>query len=232
VEALPALGRHSTNPRGLPFFAADSTMTYDLSIRPNRTGKTSSSRGAVEFAIAKFPQFQKDGVGRFVCTDGTRRELMRIQFTDADLIESIRVSIPVKSLKTDGVPVLDLCFQLANQLGWGILDDQMGAYIERDAIPNVLNYCAAIDVSVTQFLNKQPPGRAQFSDMFLFYARTHTRLGLIALAASSAVLAGFAVLYFDMRHFHFVWIATVTLALMVSAKRVPNPRSAPRTTDS
>lgn len=193
-------------------------MTYNLSIRPNRTGKTSASRGSVEFAIAKFPELQKDGVGRFLYANDAKNQLMLIQLADSDCIESMRVSIPVKSLKTDGVSILELCFRLANQLGWGILDEQMGAYLERDAIPNVLNYYAAVDESVTQFLNKRPPGRAKFSDMFLFYARTHTRPGLLSLLASAALIAGFAVLYFDLQLIHFAWISAVTVALLVSAK--------------
>jgi len=193
-------------------------VNYDFSIRPNRTGKTAASRGSVEFVVARFSQFRRTGPGLFVHADDTGRQLMVVQLGEGDPVPAIRVSIPMKNLKTDGVPILNLCFRFADQLGWGILDEQMGSYLERDAIPNVLNYCAALDESVTQFLNRRPPGRARFSDMFLFYARTHTRMGLVSLIGCSALIAGFAVIYFDMRLIHFASMSVAMFAAMVSIK--------------
>ncbi len=194
------------------------SLNYDISIRPNRTGKTPANRGAVEYVFSRLANIRRESPDVFVYADTTTHSFMRIQVGRLDPVESIRVTIPCASLRSDGGSVLRLCFRIADQLGWGILDEQLGGYIERDAIPDVLKRYEHAGETMTEFLDRQPAGKARFPDLYRFHLRTHSRLGMLGSMGLAAVVAGFVIIRLDAPPISFLWVSVAMFAGLISVK--------------
>ena len=193
-------------------------MNYDLSIRPNRSGIKPANRGSVEYAFARFVELRKERPGLFLYGEASRRSLVRIQVDDTDPVERIRVSIPSGFLRSDGASVLRLCFKIADELGWGILDEQLGAYIERDAIPDVVNRYENLDESMTEFLDRKPTDKPRFADVYRFNLLNQSRAGLLACAVVAAFLTSLLIVVLDVPALSFLWMSVIVFLAVVSTK--------------
>lgn len=195
-------------------------MSYEISIRPNRPGKAPAHRGAIGFVFAQFPELRRESPDVLVYTAPNGRSSMRIQLGQTDPVEIIRVNIPEVLLRADGGTVLRLCFKIADQLGWGILDEHLGGYIERDAIPDILKRYEYAGETVTEFLDRRALGRAGFTDMFRFHLLPQTRKGMLISIVLASLIAGIMVVRLDVSATIFPWFGGAAFLAIVSAKSV------------
>jgi len=193
-------------------------VTYDISIRPNRTGKAAVGRGVAEFALGRFPALRREGDGRYVHQSAAGHSLMGLQLEGTERIGSIRVNIPGVLLRAESGNVLRLCFDIADQLGWGILDEQLGTYIERDAIPEVLNRYQFTGETVTEFLTRKTAGRAGFTDLFRYHVWPQTRKGMLICIGIASLIAGSLVLHLETSVNAFPWFGGAAFIAVITTK--------------
>src|SRR5262249_35578086 len=95
-------------------------------------------RAEVEAFIASLPGVRRDGPKAFAYTDKSGRMFMSIYTDDAPKVEAVSVSVPAAFSGTSGEAALLLCFKIADHLGWGVFDEQLGNFLDAETPQQVL----------------------------------------------------------------------------------------------
>src|SRR5258708_20018940 len=113
-------------------------MSYDLTIQPRESKSGAVEREEIESFIASLPGVGRDGQKAFAYSDAQGRMFMSIYADDTPKVEGISVSVPAAFSGTSGEAALLLCFNIAEHFGWGVFDEQLGEFLGKETLGQVL----------------------------------------------------------------------------------------------
>lgn len=161
-------------------------MSYDLTIQRKESESGSVKKEQIESFIASLPGVRRDGPNTFAYSDGPGRMFMNIYTDDAPETNSIGVSVPAAFSGTSGEAALLLCFKIAEQFGWSVFDEQLGDFLQKETLGEVLKTQRRYGNTAEEILRRRASGKATFVDSFLGYEILHH--GKVA-AISSLIIA-------------------------------------------
>ncbi len=164
-------------------------MSYDLTIQPRGPNTAAVDKERVESFVGSLPGVRRDGPKAFAYTGGKGTIFMSIYIDDAPKVEGISISVPAAFTGTSGEAALLLCFQIADHLGWGVFDEQLGDFLEKDALRQVLRRQQKYGRSEEEVLRRRASGASGFWDCFLGYEILHHRKASVLISLVLAVTA-------------------------------------------
>src|SRR3954467_11885776 len=144
-------------------------MSYDLTIRPKQAKAGAPDWKEVESFISSLPGVRRDGAKGFAYTGGKGALFMSIDVDDSPEVSGISISVRAAFSGSTGEVALLLCFRIAEHLGWAVFDEQIGDFLEKDALQQVLKTQRRYGCSEEEVLSRRAAGATGFWDCLLGY---------------------------------------------------------------
>lgn len=144
-------------------------MSYDLTIQPKQANADSIRREEVESFISSLPGLRRDGANAFAYTGGKGSIFMSVYLDDSPEIRDISISVPAAFTGSSGKAALLLCFRIADHLGWGVFDEQVGDFLNKETLQDVVNDQRRYGGSADEILSRRASGGTGFWDCLLGY---------------------------------------------------------------
>jgi len=165
-------------------------MSYDITLRPKKGGARSVARRILESRLASLPNVSRQEEGAFGVTNGAGEIVANLYLAEGDPVSLVEVTIPHSRLGSYGEAVQQLAADLADELGWGYFDEQVGAFLEREDLPSPPR--------------KQLAERA-FWDAFGRYFSDLQLVPLILVVVLGFILSGLCVIYLSFPETFVAW---------------------------
>ena len=189
-------------------------MSYDITLRPKNGGARPVARQILESRLASLPRVLCQEEGVFGVTNGAGEIVANLYMAEGDPVSLIEVSIPHGRLGSYGEAVQQLAADLADELGWGYFDEQVGAFLEREDLPSPPR--------------KQLADRA-FWDVFGRYFSDLQLVPLIFFVLLAFMVSGSCVIYLGFPETFLAWgsaiLVLAALALRAALKAARDRRS-------
>ena len=169
-------------------------MSYDITLRPKNGIAGSVARPILESRLASLPNVSRQEEGVFGVTNGAGEIVANFYMAEGDPVSFVEVTIPHSRLGSYGEAVQQLVADLAEGLGWGYFDEQVGAYLQREDLPSPPR--------------KQLTERA-FWDAFGRYFSDLQLVPLIFFVVLAFILSGSCVIYLGFRETFLAWGTTI-----------------------
>src|SRR5436190_5326627 len=137
-------------------------MSYDLTIQPKEAKADAVNRERVESFISSLPGVRRDGANAFAYKGGKGTLFMNIYVDDTPEVRGISISVPAAFSGSSGEAALLLCFRIADHLGWGVFDEQIGDFLEKDTFQQVLKSQRRYGRSEEEALSRRASGETGF----------------------------------------------------------------------
>jgi hypothetical protein len=189
-------------------------MSYDLAIQP-RDSKPAKPRAQVESFIESLPHVKRESEG--ICAYGkpSSRMFVHIYTGEEEAIDSIGVSVPAAHSGSSQKAALLLCFKIAEHLKWEVFDQQLGDYLDKKTVAEVLDSEKQFGESHEEALKHRASGKATFGEMFGDKIWEHRAIVIIPTLILAAILAGFILIKRGMAEDSFVWLFMGALAILL-----------------
>jgi len=138
--------------------------------------------------------------------DKQRRLCVQIYTGESAEIDFIGVSVPAALSKSSGELALLLSFQIAAHLGWQVFDAQLGDYLDKSTVTEVLHSQKRLGKTEKEVLARRAVGEASFGERFGQNFTGYSRMGIISSIVLAAVIAGFVVIHFGLLEQRMIWI--------------------------
>ena len=173
-------------------------MSYDVTLRPvNRRGG-SVARPILESRLASLPNVSLQEEGVFAVKNGAGEIVAHFYMAEGDPVTFVEVAIPHSRLGSYGEAVQQLAADLAEAVGWGYFDEQVGAYLQREDLPS-------------------PPRKqlteTAYGDSFGRYFADLALIPLISFVILTFIVSGACVIYLGFPE-TFLWWGTTILILV------------------
>lgn len=176
-------------------------MSYDLTIQAKEANADAIDWDQVESFISSLPGVRRDGAKTFAYTGGKGTLFMSIYVDDSPEVRVISISVPTAFSGSSGEAALLLCFRIADHLGWGVFDEQIADFLEKDTLQQVLKSQRRYGRNEEEVLSRRASGDTDFWDCLLGYELLNHRktavittllLALTATTLLAIYVPGFA----------------------------------------
>jgi len=119
-------------------------MSYEISIKSDDKYTARIDRRKLYEYISTLPNIVHSDADHFVFRDpnvGTYMEIdLELVSEEGDSLDirvtqernCVRIHIPYYFLESTGAQIYEICFQIADRIGWKVYDEQLGNYLSRN----------------------------------------------------------------------------------------------------
>jgi hypothetical protein len=166
-------------------------MSYDLTIQFDDEATASTDAPSVESFLQSYPGARRLAANQWIHEPNSsvhvEIDLVPTDDTDPKTINSIGVGVPYPFLPASGEPALQLCFTLAERLGWRVFDEQIGEFVHPGDIPKLVARQAEFAHDAHEILaDNEAPSVATWVDHWTSAATQQSLLFMVV----AIVLAG------------------------------------------
>jgi hypothetical protein len=159
---------------------------------------------------------ESDGV--FAYGKPSPRVFVHIYTGQEEIIDSIGVSVPAAYSNSSQKAALLLCFKIAEHLDWHVFDQQLGDYLDKNTINEVLRSQKKFGDYEDEVLSSRASGKATFGEIYMEKFSEHSAFAVIPTLVPAAVVAGYVLVKRGMAEDSFVWVFLGAAAVLHVAR--------------
>jgi len=196
-------------------------MSYDLTIR-NRDGKGTIKRVRAEEVIRALPGVGPASEGVFQYKARNPNIGFQIFLPNGDEATAMEISVPA-GFTSSSMDLGVICgFELADKLGWGVYDEQIGRFLDEETRRELLTHRKRFGKSPRTILARVAQFDEGFAEAFVRHFAVFQGTAFCLLLILSAVVAGTVVVWWKLPidtplYFVVIWVACWIMATAMRA---------------